>query len=312
MEFQDYYELLGVPKDASQADLKKAFRRLARKYHPDVAEEKVAAEEKFKKINEAYEVLSDPDKRRKYDQLGANWDGRSGGFTPPPGFDFGGGGAGFNNFDFGGTGFSDFFGAFFGGGGRPRGGGGFGGSMAGGVPSPRRGSDIEGQILVSLDEVNNGSVREITLSRPDGGGREKLKVRIPKGVEKGQRLRVSGRGNQGVAGGAPGDLYLAITLQRHPDFEVEGADLVHDLELDVHELVLGATAQVPTPGGRVKLRIPECSGPGDRLRLAGKGLALAGGGHGDLYVELAARFPEQLDANARDRWRGLAAGDGQD
>ena len=312
MEFQDYYELLGVAKDASQAELKKAFRRLARKYHPDVAEDKQAAEEKFKKINEAYEVLGDPEKRRKYDQLGANWDGRAGGFTPPPGFDFGGGGPGFAGFDFGGTGFSDFFEAFFGGGGHPRGGSGFGGSMAGGAPSPRRGSDIEGQILVSLDEVNNGSVREVTLSRPDGGGREKLKVRIPQGVEKGQRLRVSGRGNPGVAGGGPGDLYLVITLQRHPDFEVEGADLVHELELDVQELVLGAMAQVPTPGGRVKLRIPECSGPGDRLRLAGKGLAMAGGGNGDLYIELAARFPEQLDADSRDRWRSLAAGGGED
>ena len=112
MEFQDYYELLGVAKDASQAELKKAFRRLARKYHPVVAEDKEVAEEKFKMINEAYEVLGDPEKRRKYDQLGANWDGRAGGFTPPPGFDFGGGGAGFGGFDFGGTGFSDFFEAF--------------------------------------------------------------------------------------------------------------------------------------------------------------------------------------------------------
>ncbi|MED5586621.1 MAG: DnaJ C-terminal domain-containing protein [Verrucomicrobiota bacterium] len=310
MEFQDYYELLGVPKDVSQPDLKKAFRRLARKYHPDVAEDKQAAEEKFKQINEAYEVLGDPEKRRKYDQLGANWDGRSGGFTPPPGFDFGGRGQGFAGFDFGGTGFSDFFEAFFGGGGG--GSAGFGAPMGGGVPSPRRGSDIEGQIVVSLDEVNNGSVREITLSRPDGGGREKIKVRIPRGVAGGQRLRVSGRGNPGMAGGAPGDLYLAINLQRHPDFEVEGADLVHELELDVHQLVLGAMARVPVPGGSVKLRIPECSGPGDRLRLAGKGLALAGGGRGDLYVELAARFPERLDAGARQRWQALAAGSGKD
>ncbi len=179
--------------------------------------------------------------------------------------------------------------------------------MGGGVPSPRRGSDIEGQILVSLDEVNNGSVREITLSRPDGGGREKIKVRIPVGVSKGQRLRVTGRGNPGVSGGTAGDLYLTINLQRHPDFEVEGTDLVHELELDLHQLVLGAMAKVPVPGGRVKLRIPECSGAGDRLRLAGKGLAQAGEGRGDLYVELVARFPEKLDASARERWQALAA-----
>ena len=301
MEFQDYYELLGVSKDASQSDLKKAFRRLARKYHPDVAQDKPAAEETFKKINEAYEVLGDPEKRRKYDQLGANWDGRSGGC------DFGSRGPGFAGFDFGGTGFSDFFEAFFGGGGGPSGRSGFGGPMGGGVPSPRRGSDIEGQILVSLDEVNNGSVREITLSRPDGGKRETIKVRIPVGVSKGQRLRVSGRGNPGVSGGTAGDLYMTINLQRHPDFEVEGTDLVHELELDVHQLVLGAMANVPVPGGRVKLRVPECSGSGDRLRLAGKGLAQAGEGRGDLYVELVARFPEKLDAGARERWQALAA-----
>ncbi len=306
MDFQDYYELLGVAKDASGDEIKRAFRKLARKYHPDVAEDKVAAEEKFKKINEAYEVLGDPEKRRRYDQLGANWDGRAGGFTPPPGWEFGGGGGG-AGFDFGGTGFSDFFEAFFGGGGAggsPFGGMGGMGGVRGGARA-RRGADIEGRIMVTLGEVNEGSVREITLSRPDGGGRETLKVRVPQGVEDGQRLRVSGKGDPGAAGGPAGDLYLVITLARHPDFEVEGADLVHELELEPHQLVLGTQASVPVLGGRVKVRVPECSQPGDRLRLTGKGLARSGGGQGDLYVELLAKFPESLSGGERQLWEAF-------
>lgn len=290
MDFQDYYELLGVAKDANGAEIKKAFRKLARKFHPDVAEDKEGAEDKFKQINEAYEVLGDPEKRKRYDQLGSNWDGRASG---------GGGGGGF---DFGGTGFSDFFEAYFGGsggGGMPRGGSPFGGM--GGVPRARGGADIEGRIMVTLSEVNDGSVREITLTRP-GGAPETLKVRVPKGVEDGQRLRVSGKGDPGTGGGPQGDLYLVITLARHPEFEVEGADLVHELELPPHELVLGTQVSVPTLGGRLKVKVPECSQPGDRLRVSGKGLAKSGDGHGDLYVELAAEYPESLTAEQRKIW----------
>jgi curved DNA-binding protein len=302
MEFQDYYELLEVPKDASASELKKAFRKLARKYHPDVAEDKSTAEEKFKKINEAYEVLSDPEKRSKYDQLGENWDGRKG-YPGGGGGGFPGGGGGMEGFDFGGTGFSDFFETFFGGGG----GGGhpFGGQMGGmggGQQRARKGSDIEGRIMVTLTEVNEGSVREITLSRPDGGARESLKVKVPKGVEDGSKLRVSGRGNPGLGGGPAGDLYLVISIARHPDFELEGSDLVHECELAPHELVLGTTISVPTLSGRVKLKVAECSQPGDRLRLGGRGLAKAGGDSGDLYVELVAKFPEELSDADRAKW----------
>ncbi|MCP5116106.1 MAG: DnaJ domain-containing protein, partial [bacterium] len=254
VQFEDYYKVLGVNRDASQDDIRKAFRKLARKYHPDVTKDKEGGEEKFKQINEAYEVLGDPEKRSKYDQLGANWDGRAGGgFNPPPGWG-GGGGGGMEGFDFGGTGFSDFFEAFFGGsggGGMPRGAGGFpGGGMGGmggmgGAPRPRRGADIEGSILVTLHEANEGSVREITLSRPDGSGRETLKVKVPKGVEDGQKLRVTGKGNPGAGGGPAGDLYLVISLARHPEFEVEGHDLVHELELAPAKLVLGGGVSVP-------------------------------------------------------------------
>jgi curved DNA-binding protein len=291
MDFQDYYELLGVSKDASGADIKKAFRKLARKYHPDVAEDEDAAEEKFKQINEAYEVLGDPEKRQRYDQLGSNWDGRGGG----------GGGDG-GGFDFGGTGFSDFFEAYFGGsggGGMPGGRSPFGGM--GGAPRARRGADIEGRIMVTLGEVNDGSVREISLTRP-GGAPETLKVKVPQGVEDGQRLRVSGKGDPGAAGGSSGDLYLVITYSRHPEFEVEGADLVHELELPPHQLVLGTQVSVPTVGGRLKMKVPECSQPGDRLRVSGKGLVKSGGDHGDLYVELGAQFPESLTDDERELW----------
>ncbi len=317
MQFQDYYEVLGVAKDAPQDEIKKAFRKLARKHHPDVADDKEAAEEEFKKINEAYEVLGDPEKRKKYDQLGADWK-TGGGFGGgvPPGWEFRTGGSGdAGGFDFGGTGFSDFFEAFFGGGGAGggspfggagRGGGGFEFRQGGGAARARRGADIEGSLLVTLAEVNEGSVREITLSRPDGSGRETLKVRVPKGVEAGQQLRVSGKGNPGGGGGPSGDLYLTISIARHPDFEIEtGGDLVHECELSPARLVLGGTVSVPTLDGAIKVRIPECSQPGDRLRLGGRGLAKADGGQGDLYVQLAAKFPESLSAGERAKWEAL-------
>ena len=145
-------------------------------------------------------------------------------------------------------------------------------------------------------------MREITLSRPDGSGRDTLKVKVPKGVEDGQKLRVTGKGNPGAGGGPAGDLYLVISLARHPEFEVDGHDLVHELELAPAKLVLGGEVSVPTLDGRVKVRVPECSQPGDRLRLTGRGLAKPGSGEGDLYVEMAAKFPESITAEERELW----------
>ena len=239
--FKDYYETLGVARTASADEIKKAFRVLARKYHPDVAKDKKAGEAKFKEINEAYEVLGDPEKRAKYDQLGANWNAQ--GVPPenyggPPGADFGGA----QEFHFEGTGFSDFFEQFFGGG---RGFGGVSGrtSASRGTSGPRHGQDIEGAILVTLDEVMNGAVRSISLQSVDpvtGETKtESFKVRIPKGALEGQIIRVPGKGEAGSGGGEAGHLFLRVRLASHPDFRVLGADLYEDLPITPWEAVLG-------------------------------------------------------------------------
>ncbi len=326
IEFKDYYATLGVPRDASEADIKKAFRRLARQHHPDVAKNKKTAEEKFKEINEAYEVLGDPTKRKKYDELGANWQGGAR-FEPPPG----GfrrewtepGGARHYEFRFGGTGFSDFFEQFVGGGGGRF--GGFEETSGGDGPraerftgrefEPRdmaqRGHDAEGDILVTLDEVLRGSVRRVSLQRmhPDTGQAEThtFKVRIPAGVQDGQVIRVPGKGSEGTGGGASGDLYLRVRFAAHPDFRAQGADLYHDLDLAPWEAALGATVKVPTLGGRVSVRIPPGTTTGQRLRVRGQGLPRGPGkDRGDLYVVAAVQVPQRLSAEERELWEKLA------
>ena len=238
VQFRDYYETLGVSKTASEDEIKSAFRKLARKYHPDVAKDKKEAEEKFKQINEAYEVLSDPEKRRKYDQLGENWN-QPGGFQPPPqwgggqpggGYHWGSGENGGVEFEFGGTGFSDFFEAFFGGGRGRSAFGGFGqrGTMA------ERGNDVEADIMVTLEEALNGSTRQVSLRRAGSKKTETYQVKIPRGVREGQRIRLAGQGEAGERGGKSGDLFLRVRLARHPDFSVEGSDLVHEVKIALH------------------------------------------------------------------------------
>src|SRR5580765_9061989 len=237
VEFKDYYTTLGVPRDASDDDIKKAFRKLARQFHPDVAKDKRAAEEKFKEINEAYEVLSDPEKRTKYDQLGAGWK-QPGGFQPPPGwgaqqpgggfYQYGGGDGGVE-FEFGGTGFSDFFEAFFGGG---RGQSAFGGGFGRRSATEERGQDVEADIMVTLEEALHGSTRQISLRRSDSDKVETYQVKIPRGVHEGQRIRLAGQGEAGARGGKKGDLFLRVRLARHPDFAVEGNDLVHEVKIE--------------------------------------------------------------------------------
>src|SRR6202048_1824102 len=225
VQFRDYYETLGVPKTATDDEIKSAFRKLARKYHPDVAKDKKTAEEKFKQINEAYEVLSDPEKRKKYDQLGANWN-QPGGFQPPPEwgagaqpggghYQWGGDGRGVE-FEFGGTGFSDFFEAFFGGGRGRSAFGGFGGREA----TAERGADVEADILVTLEEALRGSTRTVSLRRAGSHKVETYQVKIPRGVHEGQRIRLAGQGEAGARGGKSGDLFLRGRLARHPDFSV--------------------------------------------------------------------------------------------
>jgi len=317
MEFKDYYKTLGVPRDASEEDLKKAFRKLARQFHPDTATDKKRAEEKFKELNEAYEVLSDKDKRKRYDELGPDWE-HGAQFRPPPGR--GGArraaGPGGAEYEFGGTtGFSDFFEHFFSSQGR-RGAGGFpGGVTWGGMPEqagPERGADLESDLLVTLEEANNGAERLLTLRRAQGNrATETLKVKIPAGVSDGQRIRVAGKGEPASDGGEAGDLFLNVRLQKHPDFRVEGADLYYDLELTPWEAALGAKMTVPTLAKAVTVKIAAGAGTGQQLRLKGLGLPTRGGARGDLYAVLAVRVPPAETAAQKKLWEQLRAGYGE-
>ena len=309
VQFRDYYETLGVSKTASEDEIKSAFRKLARKYHPDVAKDKKAAEEKFKQINEAYEVLSDPEKRRKYDQLGENWN-QPGGFQPPPqwgggqpgGYRWGSGENGGVEFEFGGTGFSDFFEAFFGGGRGRSAFGGFGqrGTMA------ERGNDVEADIMVTLEEALHGSTRQVSLRRAGSTKTETYQVKIPRGVREGQRIRLAGQGEAGEGGGKSGDLFLRVRLARHPDFSVEGSDLVHEVKIAPWQAVLGDQIIVPTLEGNARLKLPPGTHGGQRFRLRERGLPGVSGQRGDLYVVVQISVPKKLSEREREIWEQLA------
>ena len=291
VQFRDYYETLGVPKTATEDEIRTAFRKLARKHHPDVAKDKKAAEEKFKEINEAYEVLSDPEKRKKYDQLGADWN-QPGGFQPPPGwgaqqpggrsYQYGGGDGGVQ-FEFDGTGFSDFFEAFFGGGRGRSAFGGFGGRQA----TAERGADVEADIMVTLEEALHGSTRTVSLRRAGSNKVENYQVKIPRGVHEGQRIRLAGQGEAGVRGGKNGDLFLRVRLAKHP-------------------AVLGSELLVPTLEGNVRLKIPPGTQAGQRFRLRGRGLPSSSGTRGNLYVDVQINLPKKLTEREREIWRELA------
>ena len=311
VQFRDYYETLGVPKTASDEEVRSAFRKLARKHHPDVAKDKKAAEEKFKEINEAYEVLGDPEKRKKYDQLGADWN-RPGGFQPPPGwgaqqpgggfYQYGGGDGGGIQFEFGGTGFSDFFEAFFGGGRGRSAFGGFGGRQA----TAARGSDVEADIMVTLEEALHGSRRTVSLRRAGSNRTESYQVKIPRGVHEGQRIRLAGQGGAGASGGKSGDLFLRVRLARHPDFTVEGSDLVHEVKIAPWQAVLGTELTVPTLERNVRLKVPPGTQGGQSFRLREQGLPGISGKRGDLYVVVQMNVPKKLTEREREIWGELA------
>jgi curved DNA-binding protein len=315
VEFKDYYSVLGVSREATEEEIKSAFRKLARKYHPDVAKDKKTAEDRFKEVNEAYEVLSDPQKRKKYDQLGARWK-EGAGFEPPPGWQSGTGqgpshgGPHTHEFHFGGTGFSDFFEQFFAGGSR------YGfpftsdAETTGARPGPMRGSDIEGDILVTLDEVQRGSVRVISLQRVNSSTgqaeTQQFRVRIPPGVQESQAIRVPAKGEQGPPGSQPGDLYLRVRYAAHPDFRARGSDLYYELDLAPWEAVLGATVSVPSLEGQVTVRIPPRTNSGQRLRVRGHGLPKGRDGErGDLYVVASVQLPQQVSDEERVLWEKL-------
>jgi curved DNA-binding protein len=320
VQFKDYYAVLGVARDATADEIKKAFRKLARQYHPDVAKDKKTAEGKFKEINEANEVLGDPEKRRKYDELGPDWENAQAARGPgagPSGYGSPGqGGAAQEEYHFGGTGFSDFFEEFFGGGRRSGSGSDpFQGARRGRTSEgeyPVRGRDIEGDILVTLQEALHGSLRSISLQRQNAmtGAieTENFQVRIPPGAQEDRRIRVPGKGGAGSGGAEHGDLYLRVRFAGHPDFEVRRADLYYELELAPWEAVLGAQIVVPTLSGSVKMKIPAGTHTGTQLRLTGQGLPVQSTHtRGDLYVIVRIEVPSQISAEERALWEKLAA-----
>ena len=297
MEYKDYYDIMGVNKDATQDEIKRAYRKLARKYHPDVSKE-ADAEAKFKEVGEAYEVLKDPEKRTAYDQLGSQWQAGQD-FHPPPGwdagFEFSDGGAG--GPDLGG--FSDFFESLYGRGfhrAGQQGGTGRGFQM--------RGEDHHAKVMVELEDSYNGATRSITLqvSGLDENGRvvtrpKTLNVRIPKGIRRGQQIRLAGQGGAGHGGGEAGDLYLEVDFNLRSHYRVEGADIYLDLPLAPWEAALGASVKVPTPAGAVDLKIPPGSQAGKKLRLKGRGIPARE--PGDLYVVLQIALPKAENEEQR-------------
>lgn len=305
VKFQDYYETLGIARTATADEIKLAFRKLARLYHPDVAKNKVTGEVKFKEINEAYEVLGDPEKRKRYDELGANWQDGAGGPAAARGGRRGRARSpqGGPDFEFGGTGFSDFFESFFGGG-RD----GFG---AQGASAQQEGNDVEADLLVTLEEALRGSPRKVTLRRPGGPGEadrsDTYQVRIPAGVREGQRIRLAGQGGTGRGGGAAGDLYLRVRLARHPDFSVQGADLHYDLDLAPWEAVLGVKVTIPALDGATVLTVQPGTAAGSQLRLRRLGLPQEDGTRGDLYATVRIRTPATVAPEERALWEQLAA-----
>lgn len=313
MEYKDYYKILGVDKSASQEEIKKTYRKLAVKYHPDKNKGNKAAEEKFKEISEAYNVLGDPEKRKKYDQLGANWNryqqagGDSSGFDwgqytrrsggrPSGGGqayefegdfgDFFGGGAG------GGGGFSDFFQNIFG--------GGFGGAGQAGRTAGFKGQDYRASLEIGLADAYRGGSFNFNLEG------QQLRIKLKPGIEDGQTLRLKGKGAPGP-GGQAGDLYLTIRVAQHPQFRREGRDLYTDVNVDLYTAILGGEIMVPTLDGAVKMKLPART-PNDKvLRLRGKGMPEYGkpSEHGNLYVTVKVELPQELSAEEEELFMKL-------
>jgi curved DNA-binding protein len=300
VEFKDYYKVMGVARDATEAQIKQAYRKLARKYHPDVSKEK-DAEARFKEVGEAYEVLKSAEKRAAYDQLGRGH--RPGeDFKPPPNWD-----AGFEFSDAGpgDSSHSDFFDALFGARARS-------GAEGRGTFREGRAEDHHAKILLDLEASLHGGARTFTLRMPeiDAQGRltmqeRTLNVQVPKGILAGQHIRLAGQGARAAGGGTPGDLYIEVEFQAHPLYRIEGRDLSLDLPVAPWEAALGATIKIPTPGGTVELKVPHGAHAGSKLRLKGRGIPAAQ--PGDLYVVLEIALPPANDEKARAAYAAMAA-----
>jgi len=303
MKYKDYYGILGVKREASAEDIKTAYRKLARKYHPDVSKEK-DAEEKFKEVSEAYETLKDAEKRAAYDQLGTHREGQE--FRPPPdwGQQFGQGGMGGRHFED--IDLSDLFAGLAGARGRAPGGGARGNR-------PMAGSDYEAVVRIAFDQAFHGTEVDLELSAlewdPDGGVRRvphRVRTRIPRGVANGEKLRVPGKGGKGANGGPDGDLYLDIEVADHPLYRVSGNDLYVDLPLAPWEAVLGTSVDLPTPAGTVTLKVPAGTRAGQQLRLSGRGMTRGSAAAGHLYALVRIEVPSVVDDTHKDLYKKLA------
>jgi DnaJ-class molecular chaperone len=320
VDFKDYYATLGVTKTASDKEIKQAFRKLARKFHPDVNPGDKAAEARFKEINEANEVLSDPAKRKKYDELGANWrmyeqaqqGGQAGAGSPFGQWSNAPGGTGgfrpmteeemsgmFGDDD---SPFSDFFKTFFG--------GDLGGERRGRTRPPRqaKGRDVEHEIALDLEDALRGTVQRLGISQ--NGEHRNVEVRIPAGVTEGSRVRVSGEGERGSGSGTSGDLYLRVKLRPHPRFERKGRDLFTKVSVPVTTAVLGGEVEVPTLAGKtLRLKIPTSTQNGQMFRLRTHGLPTTSkdGQPGDLYATVDVAVPKTLSDEERQHYEALAA-----
>lgn len=296
MEYKDYYKTLGVPRGATAKEVKAAYRKLARKHHPDVNQGDKKAEARFKEINEAYEVLSDPDKRQRYDMLGSNWAAyqSGGGVEGWPGgvrVDV----SGFPGQDLGG--FSEFFRTFFGGGSAaaPSGSAGFPDLEDLGARSDVPGVDLEQAVDLSLEDVLKGARHAVDVGEP--GTPRRVEVKIPAGIRDGARVRVAGEGRARLRGGRRrGDLYLKVRVRAHPVFERRGDDLLTTVSVPLTTAVLGGEAEVPTLDGRLGIKVPPGTPVGRVFRLRGHGLPRleAGGGRGDLLASMSVALPTTL------------------
>lgn len=309
MEYKDYYQILAVDKKATQDEIKRSYRKLARKYHPDLNSSS-DAEDHFKEVGEAYEVLKDPEKRAAYDQLGASWKSGQSGFQPPPGWDEG--------FEFHGGGytdgsnanFSDFFESLFGQHAGFRYGPADSGQGANINYGQARGQDSHARVFIELEDAYHGATRSMTLHSTEIGadGRPRVKLRtlnvkIPKGVKEGQNIRLQGQGNPGFGGARVGDLYLEIGFNPHSLYRVKGHDVFLELAITPWEAALGGTIQVPTPAGKVDLKIPPGSSSGKRMRLKGRGIPAKT--KGDFFLTLEIVLPDKISEKQKSLYQAL-------
>ena len=310
MQYKDYYKILGVEKNATESEIKKTYRKLAKKYHPDANPGDKESEEKFKNLTEAYEVLGDPEKRRKYDTLGQQYNFQGGNEFDPSDFGFGKN----TQYRYSSSGqssdFSDFFNMFFGGGGGSSGfdmndifgGGGYSSKRA---SRPSKGQDLNADIEITPEEGFHGAKRNISF-RTSSGIDKNIEMKIPEGIHQGERIRLAKQGSPGFSGGESGDLYLNVSFKKGGKYSVDGMDLTASLDVYPWEAALGAKLPVDTIDGRIIVNIPAGIKSDERIRVRGKGYKDKKGGRGDLFLKIRIVNPPRMDASIKEHYEALS------